>query len=323
MSAAARSTALLGIGVHPRRSAVNPTEPMSKRVTLKQLAANRANAQKSTGPHTANGKAVSKLNALKHGILSEQVLVRGVNFKESRHELAKLHQRFWDELKPVGPVEEMLVDQIVTARWRLRRALTAESGEIALSVDGGQWQRQTRNLKLTTVMWEMEEEPALGMSNSAFGNSFMANQLRRVRAVVEAGDELTEAAVGEVRFRGKPYQLTKRLEELRLKSHPHPEGLPPEALRQQRKAEILAWLDREIRMLSWSESRCEERERSEEEAHQAAAVLPPLEVLEKIQRYETKLDRQILRAMAQLERLQRMRQGETLPAPVAVVTDRL
>jgi hypothetical protein len=86
---------------------------------------------------------------------------------------------------------------------------------------------------------------------------------------------------------------------------------------------VLSYLDREIRMFTWSETRCEERERMEEQARQAAAVLPSLEVLEKISRYETKLERQMYRAMAQLERLQRMRQGEALPAPVAVISDRL
>jgi hypothetical protein len=49
-----------------------------------------------------------------------------------------------------------------------------------------------------------------------------------------------------------------------------------------------------------------------------AAVLPSVAVLEKIQRYETKLERQMFRAMAQLERLQRMRLGESLPAPLTV-----
>lgn len=287
-------------------------------MTEKQIAANRANAQKSTGPKTAAGRAVSKMNALKHGILSQQVLVHGMNLKESRQELAQLHQQFRDELKPVGPVEEMLVDQIVTARWRWRRALTAESGEIALSVDRGQWQRKTSQLKLTTLTWELEEEPALSMGNSAFGNSFMANQLRRVRTAVEAGGELTEAAIGEVKFRGKPYQLTKNLEALRQRAQLNPEGLPPEELRRKRKEEVLSYLDREIQMFSWSEARCEGRERMEEEAQQAAAMLPSLEVLEKISRYETKLERQLYRAMAQLERLQRMRQGETVPPPLAV-----
>ena len=54
---------------------------------MKQLAANRRNAQKSTGPKTPEGRAVSKMNALKHGILSKEVLVRGLNIKESSREL--------------------------------------------------------------------------------------------------------------------------------------------------------------------------------------------------------------------------------------------
>jgi hypothetical protein len=36
--------------------------------TPKQTTANRANAQKSSGPRTTAGKAVSRFNALKHGI---------------------------------------------------------------------------------------------------------------------------------------------------------------------------------------------------------------------------------------------------------------
>jgi hypothetical protein len=48
---------------------------------------------------------------------------------------------------------------------------------------------------------------------------------------------------------------------------------------------------------------------NEEEARQAAAVLPSMEVLDKIMRYETKLGRQLYRAMNQLERLQRIRRG--------------
>jgi hypothetical protein len=43
-----------------------------------------------------------------------------------------------------------------------------------------------------------------------------------------------------------------------------------------------------------------------------------VEVLDKILRYETKLERQMYRAMAQLERVQRMRRGEAIPAPLSV-----
>ncbi len=45
-----------------------------KQVTEKQLAANRRNAQLSTGPRTPEGKAVSRWNALTHGILAQAVI---------------------------------------------------------------------------------------------------------------------------------------------------------------------------------------------------------------------------------------------------------
>jgi len=84
-------------------------------MTPKQLEANQGNALKSTGPKTPEGRAVSKMNALKHGLFSKEVLVRGLNGKENRRELAALHERFWRQYCPVGPAEEMMLDQIVTA----------------------------------------------------------------------------------------------------------------------------------------------------------------------------------------------------------------
>ena len=45
-----------------------------KRVSERQLAANRANAQRSTGPRPPEGKAASARTRLKHGILSKAVI---------------------------------------------------------------------------------------------------------------------------------------------------------------------------------------------------------------------------------------------------------
>ena len=56
----------------------------------------------------------------------------------------------------------------------------------------------------------------------------------------------------------------------------------------------------------------------EEEARQAANVLPSAETLEKLRRYEISLNKQLYRAMHELERLQRRRLGEHIPAPQVV-----
>src|SRR5215207_11490142 len=95
-------------------------------ISQDRIAANRANALKSTGPKTPEGKAASKLNAVKHGILSREVLVAG----EDHQELTALQEWFQEDLQPVGPMEVMLVGQVVATHWRLRRVLAAESGEI-------------------------------------------------------------------------------------------------------------------------------------------------------------------------------------------------
>jgi hypothetical protein len=84
---------------------------------VEPVTAPRRNAQKSTGPKTPAGRAASKMNVLKHGILSREAVVRGRCIKEDDQEFAALHQRLYDDLNPVGLLEEMLVDQIATAHW--------------------------------------------------------------------------------------------------------------------------------------------------------------------------------------------------------------
>jgi hypothetical protein len=63
------------------------------------------------------GKAVSARNALKHGILSREVILPG----EDDDALAELAKRLTTELRPAGQLEALLVDRITAAFWRLRR----------------------------------------------------------------------------------------------------------------------------------------------------------------------------------------------------------
>jgi len=89
----------------------------------KKIAANRKNAQRSTGPKTAEGKAKSSKNALKHGILSMEAFLEG----DDPDEINELFSTTGRHFRPVGIIEEILVDRIISLIWRLRRALAVEN----------------------------------------------------------------------------------------------------------------------------------------------------------------------------------------------------
>jgi hypothetical protein len=293
---------------------------MKKPTSAKQIAANQRNAVKSTGPRTARGRAVSKMNAVKHGILSREVLVQGRILHESGEEFETLHRRFFDDLLPEGAVEEMLVDQIVTAHWRLRRALAAESGEIALGMDSGERHRNRGfNPTLQWMKWLAFGDPVHAMEQSSIGTSILITWLTELRDTVKVEGFLSEASIQTLaaHLHDKPNQLVRDLETFRKGRDPAPDSLntrSPEDV----KAEALDFLNRQIGMFQHMKWMCLEEEEQEEESRRSAALLPSDKVLDKILRYETKLERQIQRAMVQLERLQRMRRGESIPAPLSV-----
>ncbi len=93
--------------------------------TQKQIDANRMNAKKG-GVKTGEGKAVSRYNALKHGLLSEQSLIAG----EDADALLALEKKLRYELGPATEIELFLVDRIASNIWRLKRALSMEHGEV-------------------------------------------------------------------------------------------------------------------------------------------------------------------------------------------------
>jgi hypothetical protein len=92
-----------------------------------KVAANRKNALQSTGPKTPEGKAAVAKNAIRHGLLSRACLMLGENaalLKELRAELRAAYA-------PAGSIEDLLVDQLVSVVWRMRRAQAMEAGALA------------------------------------------------------------------------------------------------------------------------------------------------------------------------------------------------
>lgn len=299
---------------------MNETDGTPTNVSLRRLEANRRNAGKSTGPKTAKGKAISRMNGLKHCILSKEVVVRGLQIQEPGGAFKELRERLWEELAPVGAVEEMLVDRIVTAHWRIRRALMAESGEIALSVDGGHWERVNSEPSAFMAFFNELREPTAEMEKSTSGLAYLMHVLEHIREEVTREGELTEGMVGRIRgrFAGRENALTNQLAHLRERLIKNPEGLSAEALKEEQRRVVLGWIEGKLNLYRALSKRCEEREEKEEAARQAAEILPKSDVLDKILRYETTLERQLYRAMNQLERLQRRRNGEQVPPPITM-----
>ena len=97
------------------------TEPVGNKKTVsdKKVAANRNNAQKSTGPKTPRGKANSRRNAVKHGLFAMELSLGEL----TRREDPKKYQEHMDQLrryfKPVGRPEENEVALMCTS-WCMR-----------------------------------------------------------------------------------------------------------------------------------------------------------------------------------------------------------
>ena len=90
----------------------------------RQLAANRLNAQKSTGPRTLEGKARASQNALKTGVHAESQIIRG----ETAEAFQALTAGYYDEYQPATASQRALVDTMISNEWLLRRLRRVEAG---------------------------------------------------------------------------------------------------------------------------------------------------------------------------------------------------
>jgi hypothetical protein len=91
--------------------------------TIKQIDANRQNAQRSSGPRSPEGKAASRFNALKSGIDAQAQVIPGEDPAQLEALLAEYQERFDTSV----PERRMLVDTLVACEWMFRRLNRAEA----------------------------------------------------------------------------------------------------------------------------------------------------------------------------------------------------
>jgi hypothetical protein len=102
--------------------------------TAAQIAANRANAQKSTGPRTLEGKAASRFNALNHGLDAASIAIPG----EDPDAYNRLAADYLCQFEPESALEEFHVATLIRCDWQKRRLQRTEAKVYrALLAEGG------------------------------------------------------------------------------------------------------------------------------------------------------------------------------------------
>src|SRR5215208_5833633 len=82
------------------------------------------------GPKTAQGKAVVRWNATRHGISSPKPVVPGL---EKQEDWESHLEGIMENLSPVGHLEITLAERVALLSWRLHRVTRYETGAIAIS----------------------------------------------------------------------------------------------------------------------------------------------------------------------------------------------
>jgi hypothetical protein len=157
--------------------------------TEAQIAANRRNAESSTGPRTKEGKSRSSRNAVTFGIYSTS----GFVLPEDNRLYHLFCENFQKELSPKGPFEQTLAAEIVHAAWRLRRCSVIESNMVDPECD---FQLDPMANPATAPI-QQSVDRARAQSHRILHRA--SAELRRLQTVREVHTELSPAQAPESR----------------------------------------------------------------------------------------------------------------------------
>jgi hypothetical protein len=300
-------------------------------VSRKQLEANKKNAQKG-GVKTSEGKAIVKFNALKHGLLSKEVVITIGEGAENPEEFNTLLNDLNAQLSPEGTLEAMLVEKITVAYWRLRRAYRFEMGLIRQELD--------------TATDDFYNETGYGDTKINKTDQEIDQEIEQEKEELKNWTKY-RSRLCNMRKNGKSLKDTYELNEPWEWLHDKNSHLLP----RDENGEITIWSSDELTKFlkvsaSWTDKEvwdalievCDEKvtEFTEEivslkkqkeknklnlQVIKKLGNVPSKEELDRLLRYEGAIERQLYKAMNQLERLQRMRAGDDVPEPVEVDVD--
>ena len=99
--------------------------------SLKQIEANRRNAENSTGPRSEAGKQRSSRNAVRHGLTAETV----IEPLEDAEDYAAFEEAIAAGFDPETAVERELILRLASLLWRLRRATSIETAVFQVKIE--------------------------------------------------------------------------------------------------------------------------------------------------------------------------------------------
>ena len=301
---------------------------MSGQTSLAKVKANRRNAARSTGPKTPQGKGAVKWNALKHGLLAKEVVIRTGDGKESRSDFQGLLESLIQDLQPKGVLEEMLVEKIAVCYWRLRRVVRSEVGEIRAVLDTYTFDEAIRRVEAVNKIMEWPSATGKGHEKqlvmSTAGVKQLLGVVEGIRCDIKEHGEFSQNTEKQMldifgREDNSPGQELLFYNWLASENGQQSEdsGEKPPTPDECRKIILDILAEKESGYKDALEV-MREREDFQTQASLAKSCLPDSNSSERILRYETAIERQLYRAMNQLERLQRQRRGEYTPPPINI-----
>jgi hypothetical protein len=291
----------------------------------KQLAANRANARKSTGPKTASGKSLVALNSVAHGIYSASPVIEGL---ESKRSWTAYRFAMLDCLAPVGMLEMTLAERIILSAWRLRRVTRFETEQIRIDQEDA-FEHVGRDLKYYLHRYEDD----LDLQAILDEPTWREERWRSVSTLATASDETPlspEDAEDLLWYAHEQLEQTADFERYCSQL------VAPVAWQIGLIRQLIRGLCEKHRkpfdelLQTLSARAAAEYGKSQQTATLACAsldkyhrehLLPDTETLEKIQRYESHLTRQLRRDLHELQRLQAIRLGRPVSGPIAIDVD--
>jgi hypothetical protein len=145
------------------------------RTEITRAEINRTNAQHSTGPKTETGKKRSSLNALRHGLTGQIVVMPAEDLAAYQSHV----KSFTDEYHPQGATEAHLVQALADTSWRLNRIAAQETNLLSLGLDHPTNIEAPRQIQDAMSMVAALESQSKALANLSMHSQRLSRQFER------------------------------------------------------------------------------------------------------------------------------------------------